>query len=178
MDSIILATNSNAKRQLRRGKRPMGAIFLALAGVLITCVASANDKSEILGLIAKWNDLSNRGDEQGMAATCTKEATVVDDLPPYEWRGPGACENWQKSADEFVKKESMTDIVGGIGNPTHVLISGDQAYVVIPATFAYTQGGKKFTEYAVATFTLKKKESTWLITSWVWAKQAVKPLAP
>jgi hypothetical protein len=170
MDSIIFATNSNAKRQLRRGKRPIGAIFLALAGVLVTCVASANDTSEILGLIAKWNDLSNRGDEQGMAATCT-EATVVDDLPPYEWHGTGACENWQKSADEFVKKESMTDIVGGIGKPMHIMISGEQAYVVMPATFAYTQEGKKFTEFAVATFTLQKKESTWLITSWVWAKK-------
>jgi hypothetical protein len=72
----------------------------------------------------------------------------------------------------------MTEIVGGLGTPTHVIISGDKAYVVIPATFAYSQHGNKLTEYATATFTVEKTSTNWLITSWVWAKLATKPSSP
>ena len=150
-------------------------LALAIASLFIVSVASAGDRSDILSLITRWNDLSNKGDEQGMAATCMKDAVVVDDLPPYVWRGAEACADWQKSADAFVKKEAMTDIVGGLGKPSHVMITGDRGYVVIPATFAYTQGGRKMTEHATVTFTLQKSESKWLITSWVWAKQTIMP---
>ncbi len=153
-------------------------VLLAVASLFIASSAMASDKSDILALIAKWNDLSNKGDEPGMAATCAKDAVVVDDLPPYIWRGAEACGEWQKSADTFVKNEGMTEIVGGLGKPSHVLIVADQAYVVIPATFAYTQRGKKLIESATATFTLQKTGVRWLITSWVWSKLAVRPSPP
>jgi ketosteroid isomerase-like protein len=152
-----------------------------MLALLIGCslgaaVASASDNADILALITRWNDLSNQGDEQGMADTCANEATVIDDLPPYEWQGPGACSSWQKAADAFTKSQEMTDIVGGLGKPTHVMVASDRAYVVIPATFAYTQHGKRLTEYATATFTLQKKAgSSWLITSWSWSKRVIRP---
>ena len=153
-------------------------IVLAVVSLFIASSIMASDKSDILGLITKWNDLSNKGDELGMAATCAKDAVVVDDLPPYIWRGVEACADWQKSADAFVKNEGMTEIVGGLGKPSHVLIVADQAYVVIPATFAYTQGGKKLIESATATFTLQKTDGRWLITSWVWSKLTLRPSPP
>jgi ketosteroid isomerase-like protein len=150
-------------------------ILLAVVSLFIASSTMANDKSDILALITKWNDLSNKGDEPGMAATCAKDAVVVDDPPPYLWRGAEACAEWQKSADTFVKNEGMTEIVGGVGKPSYVLIMADQAYVVIPATFAYTQRGKKLIESATATFTLQKTGVSWLITSWVWSKLAIRP---
>jgi ketosteroid isomerase-like protein len=141
--------------------------LVVVASVFVASSATASDKTDIVALITKWNDLSNKGDEPGMAATCAKDAVVVDDLPPYIWRGSDACTAWQKSADAFVNGEGMTEIVGGLGKPTHVIISGDKAYAVIPATFAYSQHGNKLTEYATATFTLEKTDTHWLITSWV-----------
>jgi ketosteroid isomerase-like protein len=149
-------------------------IFVVVASLFIASTATASDKSDIIALITKWNDLSNKGDEPGMAATCAKDAVVVDDLPPYIWRGSEACTAWQKSADAFVQSEGMTEIVGGISKPSHIIISGDIAYVVVPATFAYSQHGNKLIEYATATFTVEKASNNWLITSWVWAKLATK----
>jgi hypothetical protein len=149
-------------------------LAFAIGCFLVGAVASASDKADIVALITKWNELSNQGDEQGMADTCAKEATVIDDLPPYEWHGQGACGSWQKAADAFTKSQEMTDIVGGLGKPMHVMITSDRAYVVIPATFAYAQHGKKLTEYATVTFTLQKTGSAWLITSWIWSKRVIK----
>jgi len=58
-----------------------------------------------------------------------------------------------------------------LGEPLHVQITGDSAYVLVPATMSFNLRGQQVTQSG-ATFTvaLRKFEDGWRIASWAWAK--------
>lgn len=147
----------------------MNRIVIAVAvSVLVAGPAVASDKDDIMAVLKQW--ISS---EAGSAATCDDDAAVIDDIPPYEWHGPGACSRWQKDADAFNQKEGIKDSVGTIGKPKQLMLSGDRAYVVLPATFAVTQKGKRVTETATSTLVLRKTAAGWRITAWTWGTQTI-----
>jgi hypothetical protein len=128
----------------------------------------ASDKGDIMAVLKQW--ISS---EAGSVATCADDAAVIDDTPPFEWHGPGACSRWQKDNDAYAGKEGVTDASGTIGKPQQVIISGDRAYVVLPTTFAFTQQGKRVRQIATSTLILHKTAAGWRITAWTWATQTV-----
>ena len=148
----------------------MNRVIIALAASLLTAgPALAADKDDIMAVLRQWND----ADEAKSVATCAEDAAVIDDVPPFEWRGPAACSGWQKDYDAYAEKQGMTDAASTIGDP-RLIVSGERAYAVLPATFAFTQKGKRVTQTATATFALRKTAAGWRITAWTWAVQSVK----
>jgi hypothetical protein len=147
----------------------MNKVLIALVVTVLTAgPATASDQGDIMAVLKQW--ISG---EAGTVATCADDAAVIDDIPPFEWHGPGACSKWQKDNDAYIQKEGTTDAVGTIGNPQQLIISGDRAYVVLPTTFAFTQKGKRVTENATSTLVLHKTAAGWRITAWTWAVQTV-----
>jgi hypothetical protein len=147
----------------------MNRVVIALAvSVLTAGSAVASEKGDIMAVFKQWIS-----DEAGTVAACADDAAVIDDVPPFEWRGPGACSRWQKDYDAYVQKEGITDAAGTIGNPRQLIISGDRAYAVLPTTFAFTQKGKRVKEIATSTFVLHKTAAGWRITAWAWATRTV-----
>ena len=50
-------------------------------------------------------------------------------------------------------------------------VTGDSAYVVVPATMTFKVGGKQVTQSgAVFTVALRKLADGWRIAAWAWAK--------
>jgi ketosteroid isomerase-like protein len=149
----------------------MSKVLVVLAVSALTAgSALASDKSDIMAVLNQWND----ADEAKAVAACADDAAVTDDVPPFEWHGPGACSRWQQDYDAYLQKKGMTDAAGTIGKPRQLIISGDRAYAVLPATFAFTQEGKRVTFIATATFALHKTAAGWRITAWTWATQAIR----
>lgn len=149
----------------------MNRVLIALAASLLTAgPALAADKDDIMAVLTQWNDT----DEAKAVATCAEDAAVVDEIPPFEWHGPGACSRWQKDYDAYVEKHGLTEVAGTIGNPRRLIITAERAYVVLPTTFAFTQNGKRVNQTATATFALRKTAAGWRITAWAWATQAIK----
>lgn len=149
----------------------MNRVLIALAvSVLTSGSALASDKSDIMAVLRQWND----ADEGKALAACADDAAVTDDVPPFEWHGPGACSRWQKDYDAYLQREGMSDATGTIGNPRQLIISADRAYAVLPATFAFTKKGKRVRVVATATFALRKTEAGWRITAWTWATQRIR----
>jgi len=147
----------------------MNRIVIALAmSVLTAGSALASDKGDIAALLKQW--ISG---EAGTVASCADDAAVIDDVPPYEWHGPGACSRWQKDNDAYSQKEGITDATGTIGDPQQLSISGNRAYAVYPTTWAFTQKGKRVREIATSTFVLHKTAAGWRITAWTWATQKI-----
>ena len=129
----------------------MNRVVIALAvSVLTAGSALASDKGDIMAVLKQW--ISGEG---GTVATCADDAAVIDDFPPFEWHGPGACSRWQKD------------------NPQQLLISGDRAYAVLPTTMDFTQKGKHVSTTATSTLVLHKTAAGWRITAWTWALQTV-----
>lgn len=144
-------------------------IIILAASLLLGSPGWASDKSDIRAVLSQWND----ADEAKAVAACADDAAVIDDIPPFEWHGPGACSRWQKDYDAYVEKAGMTDSVGTIGDPRQLTISGDRAYAVVPATFAFTQKGKRVKVIATATFALLKTSAGWRITAWSWGARSI-----
>ena len=149
----------------------MNRVAIALAvSALIAGPVMASDRGDILAVLEQWND----ADEAKAVATCTDEASVTDDVPPFEWHGQGACSRWQKDYDAYLQREGMSDATGTIGKPRQLIISADRAYAVLPATFAFTRSGKKVHVVATATFALRKTAAGWRITAWTWSNQRIR----
>ena len=143
---------------------------MALAVSMLTAgPALASDKGDIMAVLNQWND----ADEAKAVAACADDASVIDDIPPYEWHGAGACSNWQKDYDAYLQKNGMTDVSGTIGRPRQLLITGDHAYAVVPTTFAFTKNGKPVKVTATTTFSLHKTAAGWRITGWAWGIQTI-----
>ena len=58
-----------------------------------------------------------------------------------------------------------------LGEPQHVDVNGDYAYVVVPATMTFDLRGQQIIQRgSVYTVALRKVGADWLLTAWAWAK--------
>ena len=146
----------------------MNKVVIALAVSLLTAgSALASDKDDIMAVLKQWSSGA-----AGSVATCADDAAVIDDIPPFEWHGPGACARWQKDNDAYLK-QGISDETFTIGNPQQLIISGDRAYSVLPITYTFTREGKRVTELATGTLALHKSARGWRIAAWTWTTQTV-----
>ncbi len=96
---------------------------------------------------------------------------VIDDFAPHVWQGSGACAGWYSAYEAFVAKGQITAASVTLGKPRHLNLDSGHAYLVVPATLTFTQGGKAVTDKSVVTMSLKKGSAGWQITGWAWADQ-------
>jgi len=139
------------------------ATALALAPMVIS-VAKADDKADVVTTVKQALSNINNGDKGAFTAACASQTIVIDDFPPHVWQGATACADWWKDNDALNKKSGITDFKGTLGEPKHIEISGDRAYVVMPVTISYKQNGKPMKEAGgVWTLVLQKGSGGWLI---------------
>jgi hypothetical protein len=151
----------------------MNKILVAVAvAVLAAGPVAASDKTDVMVPINQFTDGFNKGDTKSALAACADQTSIIDEFPPHEWHGAGACAKW---LDDFVadtKKNAITDGKVKLGKPLHIDITGDRAYVVVPASFAFKMKGKAMKEPAsMLTIALQKGASGWLMTGWAWTKR-------
>jgi len=103
---------------------------------------AASEKSDVMVPVNQFVDAFNKGDVKTATAACAEQTSIVDEFPPYEWHGTGACLAWMNDYDADAKKNEITDGVVTLGTPRHVDIVADRAYVVAPASYVYKKKGK------------------------------------
>jgi ketosteroid isomerase-like protein len=119
--------------------------------------------------VSEFINSFNKGDVKTAAATHTADAVIIDEVPPHRWIGPNAVQAWAGDLDKDAKAKGQTDQHVGLGKADRVLVDGDTAYVVVPATFTYKEKGKAMVEPAHMAFTLAKGGDGWKISGWTWA---------
>ena len=143
---------------------------LSLA-VLIPSIAAGQDKTAVTATVHQFVDAFNKGDTKAAVATCAEQTSIIDEFPPHEWHGAGACQKWMDDYDADARKNGITDGFVTLGSPRHVDVSADHAYVVVPATYTYKQKGKPANETgSLLTVALQKGGTAWRITAWAWSK--------
>lgn len=154
-------------------------ILAAVGWFALAAPASAQTDAELMAPIQKFMDSFNKGDSAGAAATHAAGAdlTIIDEIPPYLWRGPKAFQAWSADLDSDAKKNGMTEPMVTISAPTRIERSVDQAYVIVPAVFTFKQKGAAMREAAQMTFVLRKAASGWLIHGWTWTGPRPQPAA-
>ncbi|MGH9547139.1 MAG: hypothetical protein ACRD23_18180 [Terriglobales bacterium] len=146
-------------------------IALSLAVFSTFSMAQTSAQTAVLDSINQFVDGFNKGDTKTAVAACADETSILDEFPPHEWHGAGACAQWLSDFDADAKKNGITDGVVTLKKASHVDISSDYAYVVVPANYTFKQKGKPVSEAgSIITLSLKKGPDGWRITGWAWAK--------
>jgi SnoaL-like protein len=145
-------------------------LLVALGLLLSSAAAAETPNAELMAPIQQFIDSFDKGDAAGAASThsATADLSILDEVPPYAWHGAQAFQTWAKDLDQDSKKNEITDQMVKISPATRVEMSGDQAYVIVPAVYTFKQRGVAMREAAQMTFVLKKGSGGWLIHGWVW----------
>jgi hypothetical protein len=143
---------------------------LSLLG-FATLASGQTPRAAVLARVHGFIDSFNQGDTKTLIATCADQTSIIDEFPPHEWHGSGACAKWVADFETDAKKNGITDGVVTLSNASHVDITADRAYVVMPANYTFKQKGQVINEVgSIMTLTLQKSSSGWRITGFAWAK--------
>ncbi len=150
----------------------MHKIFIALAvAILAAGPTAADEKTDVMVPVHQFVDGFNKGDTKTAAAACADQTSIIDEFPPHEWHGTGACSKWMNDFEADATKNEITDGIVTLGTPKHIDVTGDVAYIVIPSNYKFKMKGKPVEETgSMFTFALQKGESGWRIAGWAWAK--------
>lgn len=124
-----------------------------------------------MATVRQYVDGFNKGDVQAMAATCANPMSILDGMAPHVWHGPTATQDWYKDVLAEGEHLGASDYFITLGEPKHQNVTGDAAYVVVPATMTFKLRGKQVTQTG-ATFVvaLRRLPEGWRIAAWAWAK--------
>ena len=124
-----------------------------------------------MAAVRKYVDAFNQGDAAGMAMTFAVPGSILDGMAPHVWQGPTATQDWYKDVLVEGKQHGASDYFITLGEPLHNNVTGDSAYVVVPATMTFKLRGEQVTQSgAVFTVALRKLAEGWRIAAWAWAK--------
>ena len=151
----------------------MHRILIALAVVSLAIAPSAAaQQADVMAAVHRFGDAFNKGDTKAVNAACSDQAVVIDEFPPYVWHGPGTCGKWMDAYAADATKNKITDGQVTLGKELHVDVTGDRAYVVLPARYAFKKDGKPVSEDSSSiTLALQKTATAWTITGWAWTKR-------
>ena len=152
-----------------------------MVGLIFCAAASAGTTDpQLMAPIQKFVDSFNKGDAAAAAAThsATDDLAIMDEVPPYLWRGPQAFRAWSAALESDSKKRGITDQVVKLRGATRIESNGDQAYVIVPAVYDFKENGVPKREIAQMTVVLNKGAGGWLIHGWVWTGPKPRPVSP
>lgn len=156
---------------LRPKLMTMRKMLIALVlGALAAGPAAASEKTDVMAVLHQFVDAFNKGDMNAVLADCADMTSLIDDLPPHEWHGTGACSKWSSDFDAFTKANEIIAEVVTLGKPRHIDITGDRAYVVVSAGYTFKVKGKPMKQTgSIITVALQKGASGWHMTGWAWS---------
>lgn len=152
---------------------------VALCALTAAAAGAQTATADVVAPLKKFMDAFNKGDMAGAAAThaAGPDLAIIDEVPPFAWHGADAFKTWAAALDADSKKQGITDQNVTIAAPTRTEVSGDTAYVVVPAVYTFKLKGAAMRESAQMTFALKKGAGGWLITGWTWTGPKAKAAA-
>jgi len=117
--------------------------------------------------VHQFVDAFNKGSVKTILALCASATNIIDDFPPHTWT---SCSDWYDAYVAFSKQDGDTGGAVTLGAPTHVNVTGNVAYVVVPTTYVYKHHGQSMRQTGSTwTVILKNTPTGWRITAWAWA---------
>ena len=114
-------------------------------------------RNDPMAAVCQYIDAFNEGDAKVMATTFTVPGSILDGMAPHVWQGPTATQDWYRDVLAEGKQHGASDYFVTVGQPLHNNVTGDSAYVVVPATMTFKMQAKQVTQSgAVFTVALRK----------------------
>lgn len=109
----------------------------------------------------------NADDASALSKLYTSDAVVVDEIPSFLWRGPGAGTAWWRAVEALTRKKHerihLVDV-----RVSEFQRSATRAYLIQPMTIDEISGGPPSSESGTMTYTFDNENGIWLISSQVW----------
>ncbi len=102
------------------------------------------------------------------AAAFTQDVVVIDEFPPFVWRGKADAEKWwarlmQPLKDKKIEYETVT-----LDEPGKPRVKDNLVYFTVPATIDYKYEGKVYQQKGHWTFVMQKQADAWVIAAHSW----------
>ena len=124
-----------------------------------------------LAAVQQYIDAFNKGDQEAMSAAFAVPGSILDGMAPHLWLGPTAAQDWYRDVLVEGEQHGASDYFVTLGEPLHNNITGDSAYVVVPATMKFKVQNQEILQTgAMFTIALRKLAEGWRIAAWAWAK--------
>jgi len=149
--------------------RNCAILIISLCLVLPVAPAkAASDQETVTAVIKEFLDNVSTNNVAGMTTAFAAEVSISDEFPPYYWNGKDAFAQWGKDFMADSTTHKVTEPAMTFGTVTQARVTGDNAYVVAPGTYAYKADGKPMLTNGLFTFTLHRSGESWKITSMIW----------
>ena len=96
-----------------------------------------------MAAVRHYVDAFNAGDPDAMAATCADPMQILDGMAPHVWQGPTASQDWWRDVLTAGDHLGASGYHIALGELRHVDVTGDNAYVVVPATMTFDLRGTR-----------------------------------
>ena len=151
----------------------VGVFCLALLSTLVKAAPADTPMSTIHRFI----DASSRADASAVEALQAQDVSIIDEVPPHAWRGPGAYRAWAADAQRQDVAEDVHDGALSLGRVVREESDGKTAYVVVHALYRYKTRGALTDEPAEMVFALRRGQDGWKITAWCFTGTVPHPSA-
>jgi SnoaL-like protein len=96
-----------------------------------------------MAAVRNYVDAFNQGDAAAMAATFAASGSILDGMAPHVWQGRTATQDWYRDVLVEGKRHGASDYFITLGEPLHNNVTGNSAYVVVPATMTFKVRGRQ-----------------------------------
>ncbi len=124
-----------------------------------------------MAAVRQYVDAFNKGDPEVMTAACADPMQILDGMSPHVWQGSTASDDWYRDVLTEGEHLGASGYQIALAEPRHIDVTGDYAYVVVPATMTFDVKGEQARQTgALFTVSLRKVDDGWRLTAWAWAK--------
>ena len=145
-------------------------VFAAVAWASMSTAFAANADAD--ATIRQMMDGFNKGDIAAVKAAHVASPTIIDNVPPFRWSGPGAFDQWLADLTKAEASEGKTDGKVTFAPIVDKIIRGDRAYLVARSIYTFKQKGLTRREDGYTAFVLVRTGAEWKVESWSWASPA------
>lgn len=153
----------------------MRFIITFLAALLVAVPAQAGPAEDAVAAVTSTLDRFNGGDIDAFFQAHQDGAVIVDEFAPYMWTGSGSAQRW---AADYMRDAEARGISGGrvdYSAPSQASSDGHSAYIVLPTTYRFMQGGVRMAGAGSMTFAMTHVGTEWKIASWTYSGATPSP---
>jgi hypothetical protein len=127
--------------------------------------------ADALAAVHRYIEAFNDGDMARMASMFDNAGVILDGMAPHVWLGPTAAQDWYSDVLVESAQHGASGYAVVLGEPRHNTITGDRAYLVLPAAMTFRVNGTDVRqEDASFTVALRHLPEGWRIAAWTWTK--------
>lgn len=149
--------------------RTIAALLAFTLAPALAAGAPAQPPAPIVTLVNAFTQATSADDASALGQLFTSDAVVVDEIPPFTWRGAGAGTAWWHAVDAVMHAQHITHLKATSVRFGEFKQSATDAYLVAVMKITALAGGKPFLENGTQTFTFHYAGGAWLISSTVWS---------